>query len=203
LERGNTVSLRELTIPDRAWKEYAAAQKKLGENDAAGAVRHLQRAVELAPQFSAAWNNLGTIAYQSRKYAEAERNFREAMKQDSTAFEPVVNLGGVLLNLGKYKEALEYNLQSVQDRPDDALANAQLGINYFYLGNGDEALKYLRIAKRLDPSHFSYPQLVMAEIYLRRSDRARAIKEFEDFLARHPDAPNAASVRERIERLKR
>jgi len=42
-----------------------------------------------------------------------------------------------------------------------------------------------------------------AEIYLRRSDRARAIQELEDLLARHPDAPDAATIRGKIEGLKK
>ena len=44
------------------------------------------------------------------------------------------NLGGALLNLDRQTEALEYNRYAVKSRPNDALANSQLGINYFKLG---------------------------------------------------------------------
>jgi Tfp pilus assembly protein PilF len=201
LERRGTVSVRELSIPNRARREYNEALKKLGRRDVAGAIRHLERAVELAPQFVSAWNNLGTIAYQSGRYEDAEKYFREALKHEPGAFAPVVNLGGVLLNLAKYEEALKYNRYAVQDQPQDALANSQLGLNYFFLDDQDRALKYLNFAKRLDPSHFSHPQLVVAEIYLQRGDRQAASKELKDFLLRHPDAPNAAEIREQIKRL--
>ena len=105
----------------------------------AGAVAHFERAVELAPQFSEAWNHLGTIAYQSRDYPRAESCFRKALDADPEAFQPLVNLGGVSINLGKFEEALQYNLYAALTRPNDALANSQLGMSYFYLGKLDLA----------------------------------------------------------------
>ena len=60
----------------------------------AGALASLQRAVEIAPEFAAAWNNMGTIAYQSRNYLRAEECFREALSADPSAYEPLVNLEG-------------------------------------------------------------------------------------------------------------
>ena len=56
-------------------------------------------------------------------------------------------------------------------RPMDALANVQLGVNYVNLRKPDLAVKYLKEAKRLDPGHFSTPQLALYEIYLRSGDR--------------------------------
>jgi tetratricopeptide (TPR) repeat protein len=198
-----TVSTRELAIPESARHEYAEAQKDLARRDTTAAIDHLEKAVEIAPQLAAAWNNLGTIAYQSRDFAHAESYFRKSLDQDPGSFEPLVNLGGVLLTVGKLDEALKYNQYAVLRRPNDALANAQLGMSYFALGNLDVAVKYLETAKRIDPAHFSYPQLTLAEIHLRRNERAAAAEEFRDFLKRHPDAPVAASIRAALEKLAR
>jgi tetratricopeptide (TPR) repeat protein len=200
-ERQTTVSARELAVPSSARKEYQAAQKSLSRPDAAAAGMHLERAVEIAPQFCAAWNELGTIAYQSRRYQDAERYFRRALEADAQAYEPLVNLGGVLLNLGKPDEALQYNLNAVLRRPNDALANSQLGMSYFSRGDLELALKYLTASKQLDPAHFSHPQLMLAEIHLRRNEREAAARELQDFLSRHPDAPEAAEVKAQIGRL--
>lgn len=200
--RRAVVSARELSIPDRARKEYLEAQKKLSRRDVAAAIAHLERAVELAPQFSAAWNNLGTIAYQSRRYRDAERYFRQSLEQDRNAFEPLVNLGGVLLNLGKLDEALEYNLAAVLHRPNDALANSQLGMTYFAVNNLPLAQKYLETAKRLDPTHFSHPQLTLAEIHLRRHEQTLAADELEEFLRQHPDWPKAPDMRAAIAKMR-
>lgn len=197
-----TVSVRELAIPERALQEYARAEKRLNQHDVAGAKRHLARAVQIAPQFVAAWNYLGTIAYQSGEYEQAEKYFRTALEHEPGAFTPAVNLGGTLLSLRRFEEALKYNQYCAAQRPDDALANSQLGQNYFFLGNFERAIEYLEKAKRLDPAHFSQPQLVLAEIHVRRGDRDRAIAELEDFLARHPESRNAEAARQWLGQLR-
>ena len=201
LRRGAIVSARELAIPERAHREYEEAEKRLARRDVEGAVAHLDRAVELAPQFSEAWNHLGTIAYQARDYTRAESCFRKALQADPADFQPLVNLGGVSINLSKFEQALQYNLYAALARPNDALANSQLGMSYFYLGKLDLAHKYLTAAKRLDPAHFSHPQLMLAEIYLRRQDRAAAAGELEEFLQYHPDSPEAGQIKEKLAQL--
>jgi Tfp pilus assembly protein PilF len=160
------VSARQLAVPDRAWKDYNDAQKELERRDIEAALAHLEKAVEIAPQFSTAWNHLGAIAYQTRQYEKAARHFRESLRQDPEAYEPLVNLGGTLLSLGKPDEALPFN-------------------------------------QKLDPTHFSNPQLVLADIYLRRNDGPAAAGELEELLKFHPDWPAAASVREAIEKLRK
>jgi len=201
--RRHAVSTRQLAIPDAALRAFENAQRALEKRDAATAEKHLERAVELAPQFATAWNTLGTIAYQTRRFALAEQRFREALKQDPSAYEPLVNLGGVLVTLHKLDEALEVNVHATLTRPTDALAESQLGMTYFELGQFDNAVKHLERARRIDPAHFSHPQLFLAEIHLRRGEKKAAADVLEDFLTHHPDYPQAAKVRENIVELRR
>lgn len=203
MTRRHAVNTKQLAIPDKAVREYQDAQKDLAKDDVAGAVKHLERAVEIAPQFATAWNNLGTIAYQTRKHLRAEECFREALAQDPKMYEPLVNLGGVLINLRKLDEAYQYNLHAVLMRPNDALANSQLGMTYFELGSFGLAEKYLKKAVEIDPAHFSHPQLLLAEIHLRRDDRRAAADDLESFLTRHPDWPQAAAMREKVAEWKK
>jgi Tfp pilus assembly protein PilF len=200
--RRHAVTARELTIPDRAIREYAAAQRDLEKSDVEAAEKHLEQAVTLAPQFAIAWNTLGTIAYQTRRFPLAEQRFRTSLKHDRTAYEPLVNLGGVLVTQHKLDEALEVNVHATLTRPNDALANSQLGMTYFELGQFDAAIKYLEKARTLDPAHFSHPQLFLAEIHLRRKENLAAADVLEDFLNHHPDYPQAQAVRDNIEKLR-
>lgn len=87
----------------------------------------------------------------------------------------------MLLNLDRPREALGYNQNAVRRRPNDALANSQLGLNYFELNEMEPAETFLKTAVRLDPAHFSHPQLTLAEIYLRRGERAAAVEQMQDF----------------------
>lgn len=197
-----TVSATRLSIPDKAWKEFFEGQKRLTKKDPESAEAHFANAVAMAPQFSVAWNSLGTLAYQKKDYEAAEKNFREAIKQDKQLYEPVLNLGGVLLHLDKFDEALALNKSAIEMRPRDALANSQLGMTYFAMERFDEAFRYLRESTRLDPGHFSNPQLVLAQIHLRRGNKVAAIQELESFLRHHSEYPDADRIRENIRRLR-
>ncbi|MGA1994307.1 MAG: tetratricopeptide repeat protein [Bryobacteraceae bacterium] len=197
--RRQAVTATQLAIPDKAMRDYADARKALSRHDGEAAARSLEHAVELAPGFADAWNELGTIAYQTRRYGRAAECFRRALAADPGAYEPLVNLGGVLIGLHELEEALDDNLRAVLTRPNDPLANSQLGRTYFEVGNYDLALKYLTRTVSLDPAHFSTPQLVMAEIHLRRHDRRAAADDLENFLKYHPDWPRAAKMRAEME----
>jgi len=196
------VSTKELSIPDAAWRDYRDALKSLTKHDAVTATKRLEDAVERAPQFSAAWNNLGTIAYQTGNYARAEECFREALAQDPSSYEALVNLGGVLVTLHKLAEALDRNSLAATMRPHDALAQSQLGLTYFLLGRLDLAKKHLVLACDVDPAHFTHPQLTLAEIDIRQGDRHAAADILDNFLAHHPDWPQAARMRQTIAELR-
>jgi len=197
----STVSVSELAIPGLARREFAEAVKKLRKHDIEGATIHLNRAVAVAPQYFAAWNELGSLAARNRNWADAEKYFRKALGVRPGALTAALNLGSALLYGGKPQEALEYNQAAVRRSPNNAAASFQLGLNYFILEQDDLASEYLRTAKRLDPAHYSSPQLVLADLYLRHGDRASAIAELRDFLALHPDAAVAPKIRDQITRL--
>ena len=184
----NTVSVQQLSVSRSARREYTTARKRLEKRDVSGAIEHLKKAVELSPHFTAAWNQLGTIAYLSKEPEKAEEYFREALRQEADSYPPLVNLGGALLAQDKVEESHSMNLRAVEMRPDDALAHSQLGRSYFSLSELDRAQRHLKQAKALDPKHFSFPQLVLAQIYELQSDSVSLMRELEEFLIFHPDS---------------
>lgn len=202
LTKHQSVSAVDLSVPQKAKKEFVKAQECTTHLDTKGAIEHLKKAVEIAPQFVAAWNNLGTIAYRSKEFEQAEKYFREALKHEPESYYPLVNLGGTLLSMGRFEESLPLNQQSVEMMPKDALAQSQLGRNYFYLGQLDAAEKHLKQAKSLDPGHFSYPQLLLMQIYAKRNQVPEAILEMEEFLKLHPDSSEAPRIRELLQKAR-
>lgn len=197
-----TVPASRLAISEKAWKEYQDAQKSLAKEDRAGAEARLEKAIELAPTFAAAWNTLGVMAYQDKKWDLAEERFRQAERLDPLLIEPVINLGGVLLQTGKIDEALKYNQKAVERRPGDPVGQIQLGLTYLQLKRLDLAIRHLQETKRIDPGHYSYPQLVLCDIYLKQGNRIAAASELESFLRYHPDYEMADSLRSAIRKLR-
>ena len=97
------------------------------------------------------------------------------------------------------EEALEANARAARLRPEEPLARSQLGLCYLKLGHLQEAEEQLKLARNLDPGHFSGPQLTLAEIYRRRRDFAAVVAEIEEFLRYHPDAPGAERLQKRLQ----
>jgi tetratricopeptide (TPR) repeat protein len=205
MEKG-TVSARRLAIPHNAVEEYQRARRALGrpgEENVQRGIHHLQRAIEIAPEFIEAINHLGTVYYHKSEFQKAADLFSRALEVDGTAYDPLVNLGGVMINLGRYKEAVELNRSAISLRPDDALAHAQLGMSLFAVGELDDAIGHLNRAKRLDPAHFSHPQITLAEIYMRQDRKRDALVELEDFVRLHPDHPMTKGIRDGMAKLRK
>jgi tetratricopeptide (TPR) repeat protein len=196
------VSVRQLSVPWKAQLEFDKGQGDLAHGKLDSAKKHFEKAVQIAPQFSEALNSLGTLAFQARDFQTAEQFFRKALEKDADAFEPLVNLGGTLLALQRVDEAIEINRRAQEARPKDPLAAAQLGMSYYLAGNDEDALNYLLLTEQLDPNHYTNPQLPLARLYLSHSDAQGAIDELNDFLKRHPDAPEAESVRKMLSQVR-
>jgi len=105
--------------------------------------------------------------------------------------------------MGKFEEALTINQHAVTVRPRDALANAQLGVNYLSLNNDGKAEEYLIRTKELDPLHFTYPQLALAGIYNRQNKLALVLQELREFLKLHPDDVQNNLIQKQIETLQK
>jgi tetratricopeptide (TPR) repeat protein len=200
---GQVVPMRLLTLPRQARDLFSRGLKCLEKRDAACAEDHMLKAVEAAPQYAEVWNQLGTMAYHRQDYPLAAERFRKSLEADPELYSPLVNLGGVLLNLGQYDDAWRFNVNAVLREPSDALANSQLGMTYLAQNRLDLAEKYLKEARRLDPAHFSHPQMHLAEVYYRRKNWTQAAGELEDFLRHHPGLPQADKFRAEIERLRK
>jgi Tfp pilus assembly protein PilF len=191
----DTISVRELAIPQKAQDRYYDAQEKLARHDPDGARKKLEEALEVAPEYSAAWNALGVIS------DDPEPLFRRAIETDPDNLDAVLNLGGLLLKSGHAEEALGYHQRVAFELPGDATAQAQPGMNFYQLGRLAEAERALLAAKRIDPEHYTLPQLFLAEIYARRGEKDRAAVEIRELLARGPAEPLAATLRSTLAKL--
>lgn len=194
-QASDVVSIKQLTVPDKAKDEYREALEELEERDTDKAIEHLEKAVEIAPHYSDAWNRLGTISFVSQDFAEAEQYFRTAIDHDPGSFSPVVNLGAALYAQGKIEESLEFNRKAVAMNPQDPLANSQLGLSYLALKNYEEAEDCLLKCKSLDPAHFSHPQVTLAELYRQTGDIEGMSRELREFIHYHPDDPRVGDFR--------
>jgi len=177
------------------------AEEALLRGDATDAVHRLERAIEIYPNYADALNNLGTHYHRSGNYVRSVEYFKRVVRIDPKFFPGWVNLGGSLLASGNLQEALAANLKAAELRPNDALVNTQLGVNYFYLRRYPDAKGYFEKVVAIDPLSANAPQLFLAHIAMAEHEPGEAERHILDYLALHPNSPRAAHLRRTLENL--
>lgn len=188
-----TISLQQLVddpfLPPHA---FAVAQQDLTNGQLEKARGLLEGIVAESPKYVAAWDELAYAAVMSGNYAEAEAHYRKVLELMPTDFTALLGMARTLVERNRYEEALDYHKRAVAQRPRSAVAQARLGFNYFQLGSFDDAETCLLSAEHIDPSNYTRPQLVLADIYFREHDEAAAAGQLADYVKRFPGEEDAA-----------
>src|SRR5262249_30656109 len=132
------VGVTSLSVSPKAIDEMRRAYDAKG--DVEKARRHLQRAIEISPNFDEALNNLGTYYYRDGRFETAANLFQRALNANPNSFVAQVNLGGALVSLRDYERALVENFKALEMRPGDSLAEAQPGQAPFHLHRSQAAM---------------------------------------------------------------
>lgn len=156
------------------------------------ALRRLEAATRLSPDFADAWGNLGVARRRSGDSDGALEAYRRALELEPRNPTVLGNLATLYRGLGKHREA------------DAALLGADLeeASPFFVLTRGDielargrfrAAMRLYRQARRLDPE-LADPLVRIARAHLARGDRAAARRAAEEALSLDPESREAAAI---------
>lgn len=200
----NVVDLSQYTkrFPKKAVKEYQKGVEAEKKGDAKGATEHLQKAMQTAPDFYPAHNELGRVYMGQSNFAGAEEQFQQAIKLNQTDPEAHLNLGNVYLLTRHYQQALESVQGGLQRNPQSALGKFLLGSVYERLGKMREAQQALQEALQLD-SRMVKAHLELVNVYLADKNQPEAIAQLKQFLKAAPNDPLAPRVKEVLKRLEK
>ena len=189
------ISVRQLTAdPYQPPPEFEIAQQDLTNGQLTKAQALLEGIVADAPKFVPAWEELAYAAVVSGRYTQAEADYRKALAAEPEDFTALLGMGRTLLEQDRFADALGYHRRAAAERPSNAVAQARLGLNYFELGNLEAAERCLLSTERLDPTNYTRPQLLLAEIYFRESDDAAALGQLADYVKRFPGEEESANA---------
>jgi tetratricopeptide (TPR) repeat protein len=140
------------------------------------------RVLDLDPRDSKAESNLGLIFESSAQPEAAIEAYRNAIawqeQSPHPSEQPYVNLGNLLMELGRTTEAIEPLAKAVVLAPGNAFCRLKLGIAYLRARQLDGAQRELEKATQLEPdnaaAHYQLGKLYKA---IHALDRAKA--EFE------------------------
>ncbi len=156
---------------------YLKQQKPTEANDA------FERAIQLRASYPGtlpnAWNNLGLLATQQGRTAEAIPYFQEALKLSPDHLIALENLGNAYRQQKRWDDARQTLERAVQVGPTDPEANYSLGMVYAQLDRSDRAYEYLQKALQFRPG---YPEALsnLGVLYLRTQRRDLAVASFEE-----------------------
>jgi tetratricopeptide (TPR) repeat protein len=102
----NRVTVRQLATPPEAIRHYQKASDDLEQGQTDRAIRHLRRAIEIAPGFLEAIYGLSDLLYGNERYAEAEQVLSQAVKAVPSEGRLYLFLARTLVRQHKFKEAL-------------------------------------------------------------------------------------------------
>jgi tetratricopeptide (TPR) repeat protein len=199
-------------FPKRAVQNYEKAidEKKRGRLESA--VKLLQEAVELAPNFFHAHNNLGIIFQSLKRYPDAEREYTRSHQLNAKSERPLVNLGSLYIEESNLQKTDKETAGKLLDQALDALEeavklNPRSAVGYFLLGQANYRSNFLEEAEAafkkshdLDP-HMMPVHLMLANVYVKLEKWDEVIENLDAYLKENPKAADRASVEEMRARI--
>ena len=125
---------------------YGAALARQDKYDKA--VSAFNKAIELRPDYVDAYMFLAAISEKENHPAQAVEQYRLALAAEPSYRPAQLQLGRILVNLHRYREAIPALLPAIQvEDPDTPIAMVFLAQAYSKSGDVENALKYLELAR--------------------------------------------------------
>jgi tetratricopeptide (TPR) repeat protein len=184
--------LDEATTPSlEALQAYTEGDRLAREKGDTDALPLLKRAVELDPNFARAFASLGVRYNNLGQASLAIENVRRAYELRDRVSERekyYISCTYFTLVTGELEKAIQQYELWIRDYPRDYVAQTNLGVNYFTMGQFERAAAVTRAALILEPaSILGYNNLGVAYFSMNRLDEAKST--FDDALARKLDGP--------------
>jgi tetratricopeptide (TPR) repeat protein len=101
-----TVSVRELSIPDKAKRAFRKGAERLAKKDWAGSIEEFQKAIAAFGDLYEAYYKIGIAQLQLQRSGEAATSLRKAIELSEGQYAPpLFALGLALSNLGQHADA--------------------------------------------------------------------------------------------------
>ena len=183
---GTTVSFNTLAAPEKARRAYREADLELKkqQGDVRKAIRHLEKAIELYPEFAAAWYLLGRCHHALRDRETAREHFQKAADADPKYLRPYMFLAMMAVRDESWEEAARNCDHVIGLNPHIMRAQYFSAVANLQLGRLDRALKSISAVREsgsrryLAGSHY-----VHGAILAQKRDFAGAAREFRNFIA--------------------
>lgn len=205
------ISQMKESLPKKAVQDYEKAIEERQKGRKESAVRLLEEAVRIAPNFSHAHNSLGLLYASLQRYADAEAEFKRSFELNPKSESPLVNLGRLYIEEATGKDDAKgagIALDQALDALEQAVKlNARSARAYFFLGQANyrssflpEAEAAFKKAIEIQPG-FGPARLMLANVYTKQERWPEVLNALDAYLKDNPKAPDRASVEQMRDRV--
>jgi tetratricopeptide (TPR) repeat protein len=159
------------------------------------AIKYLEEAIEIAPDFYHAHNDLGLLYKERGRLADAEREFLRAHEINRSSVDPLINLTGVYIDANKNEAAVSTGEEAVKTNQRSAPAFFNLGMALYRISQLDRAEAALKKALQLAPKMFQI-RLMLANVYMKLQNFDRLMEQLDGYLAENPEGEERRAVEE-------
>jgi tetratricopeptide (TPR) repeat protein len=133
-----------------AIKQHSEGTKLMLEKKYQKAILFLKKAIELNPEFSEAYYNLGLSYERLGEYKDSIKNLKEAIKLSPDDANAYYTLGYAYYQKKKYKKAVDAFEEAARLKPNNRFTHSKLGYAYLARGNEERAREQYQILKTLN-----------------------------------------------------
>lgn len=198
---GSTISLTSLAAPKGARDAYERGRKAEQQQRFSEAEKELNKAVELYPQYAAAWDLLGTIHQDHPDLAIKE--FSASIASDKQFVNPYFGMALIALKQKRWADVQSFTEQVLRlNAYAFPLAHLYNSAANYYLGHIAAAEQSARRFQSLDTNHRRPDvSLLLADILEAKKDYTGAAQELRLYLTLVPSSPHTSEITADLHRL--
>jgi Tfp pilus assembly protein PilF len=187
------VSAASLKVPKKAHEELEKGFAALSAGKWDDAKARFEKALEIYPEASEAYNGLGVVHMQEGKKDAGREAFQKAIQLDQDAPRPYINLARIQDQDRNFPEVDRLLTKYVTLTTPSAEALLMLSKAQAATGKLDQALANARKVHAIPHKEQAHAHLLAARILSRRNQPTLATEEYTHFVN---EAPNDANVQE-------
>jgi cytochrome c-type biogenesis protein CcmH/NrfG len=124
------------------------------------------------------------------------------IKQNPKDFDSIVELGNLNFDQKNYDDAIKMYTKALAIRPDAMNVRTDMGTAMFYLNRYDDAIATFQETLKADPNNAQALFNLGVAMLHGKNDPKRALEYWQRLVETNPNHPQAAFVREQIQKLK-
>jgi len=197
--QGNAISIAQFRIPAKARDEYRKAHEALAKEKTDEAAKHLEKALEISPNYADALTLRGVLKLNERNADGALADLEKAIKADANYAMAYLVMGSALNMQAKFDEAIRVLERGESLSPQSWQAHFELGKAYIGKSDYPMALKHLERAQNMTPTEYPLIYFLQAHALLAMKQYPGAMAALQSYLQKEPSGPNRAEAQRMLQ----